>query len=201
MSKQTDGSAPLTSARQLQTPAALALADLTAIFDDLQFVLKCCERLISELGRRQHDEVLLESLWVSALSSYARCFRTGKRGMNLSASDLTATGLKGDVQEWHKLLLKLRDYYVDERANPRETFSVGVSQATTGEPAGIVITSVVQARVDETTVQQTGRLAFELSQVLDDRIKKQQETVFTAAQAMSPKSLGALPTIEVVATS
>lgn len=200
MSKQTDGSAPLTSARQLQTPAALALADLTAIFDDLQFVLKCCERLISELARRQHDDVLLESLWVAALSSYARCFRTGERGMGLSGSDLTATGLKGDVEEWHQLLLKLRDFYVDERANPRETFSVGVSQATTGEPAGIVITSVVQARVDETTVQQTGRLAFELSRVLDDRIKKQQETVFTAVQAMSTKSLGALPTIEVAVT-
>jgi hypothetical protein len=191
--------APPTSARQLQTPAALALADLTAIFDDLQFVLKCCERLITELARPQRDDVVLEALWVCALSSYARCFRAGKRGMSLSDSDLTATGLKGDIKEWHSLLMKLRDFYLDKQVNPRETFSVGVSQASTGEPEGIVITSVVQARVDETTVQQTGRLAFELSRVLDDRIKEQQTTVFTAVQAMSTTALGALPAIEVVA--
>jgi len=196
MSQQT---APPSAARQLTTPAALALADLTAIFDDLQFVLKCCERLITELRRDERDDVIVESLWVATLVSYARCFRPGERGMGLAESDLAATGLKGEVTEWHALLGTLRDYYVQGTANPRESFSVGVAQAAAGTADGIVITSAIQPQVDDTTVAQTGRLAFELSRVLDDRIKEQQQTVFAAAQQMTAKSLAALPTIEVTA--
>jgi hypothetical protein len=198
MSQQTQGAAPPTSARQLVTPAALALADLAAIFDDLQFVLRCCEQLLTELGRDQdRDEVLVESLWVSALCSYARCFRPGERGMGLSKSDLAATGLKGDVEEWHALLGKLRDFYVDGVVNPRETFSVGVSQTEAGSVDGVVITSAARPQVDETTARQTGRLAFELSRVLDERIKVQQKTVFTAAQKMSPEAFEDLTPIDV----
>jgi len=196
MSQQT---APPSAARQLTTPAALALADLTAIFDDLQFVLKCCERLITELRRDERDDVIVESLWVATLVSYARCFRPGERGMGLAESDLAATGLKGEVTEWHALLGTLRDYYVQGTANPRESFSVGVAQAAAGTADGIVITSAIQPQVDDTTVAQTGRLAFELSRVLDDRIKEQQQAVFAAAQQMTAKSLAALPTIEVTA--
>ena len=42
--------APLAAVRRLDTPDAVALADLAAIFEDLQTVLRCCERLVSELG-------------------------------------------------------------------------------------------------------------------------------------------------------
>ncbi|HEV7974441.1 hypothetical protein [Amycolatopsis sp.] len=201
MSQQTQGAAPPSSARELRSPAALALADLAAIFDDLQFVLRCCERLITELERdsasSEQDDLVIESLWVAALTSYARCFRPGERGMGLAVTDLSATGLKGDVVEWHSLLGKLRNFYVDSNANPRELFSVGVSQSDSGTADGIVITSIVQPQVDETTVRQTGRLAFELSRLVDDRIKTQQKTVFTAAQALSPDNLNELPPIAV----
>ena len=196
MAQQTEGASPPT-ARQLRTPAALALADLAAIFDDLQFVLQCCERLMAELGRKKRDAVLTEALWVAALSSYMRCFRTGDRGMSLTKDDLSATNLKGKVLEWHKLLGKLRDFYVEGVTNPREMFSAGVAQSTEGAAQGIVITSVPQPNLDETTVQQTGRLAFELSRVVDERIKEQQQKVFQAAEKMSVASLNQLPAIEV----
>lgn len=98
------------SARQLRTPSALALADLAAIFDDLQFTLRCCERLLTELERDGLDAVLVESLWVSALNSYARCFRPGERGMGLTEKDLEATGVQGEVVEWHGLLGRIRDF-------------------------------------------------------------------------------------------
>jgi hypothetical protein len=198
MSQQTQGAAPPKTARQLVTPAALALSDLAAIFDDLQFVLRCCEQLLAELGRGEdRDELQVESLWVSALSAYARCFRPGERGMGLSKSDLAKTGLKGDVNEWHALLGKLRDFYVDGVGNPRETFSVGVSQTKTGDVDGVVITSASRPQVDETTARQTGRLAFELSRVLDERIKLQQKTVFVAAQKMPVEALDDLTPIDV----
>jgi hypothetical protein len=202
MSQQTQGAAPPSSARELRSPAALALADLAAIFDDLQFVLRCCERLITELERgAEQDDLVIESLWVAALTSYARCFRPGERGMGLAVTDLSTTGLKGDVVEWHSLLGKLRNFYVDGNANPREAFSVGVSQSDSGTADGVVITSIIQPQVDETTVRQTGRLAFELSRLVDDRIKTQQKTVFTAAQALSPDNLNELTPIEVASTT
>jgi hypothetical protein len=195
MSQQTE----VTIVRLLPMPAALALADLAAVFEELQFVLKCCERLITELAGPRPDDVVLESVWISALNSYGRCFRPGDRGIGLTEADLTATNLQGDVLQWHKLLGELREFYLNGPANPRETFSVGAAQASAGEAVGIVITSANRERLNDVTVRQTGRLAFELSRVLDERITKQQETVLAAARALSAKELGALPLIDVVA--
>ena len=36
--------------RQIETPAALALADLAGVFEGLQTVLRCCERLMAALA-------------------------------------------------------------------------------------------------------------------------------------------------------
>jgi hypothetical protein len=185
------------SARQLATPSALGLADLVAIFDDLQFTLKCCERLVAELAHPRVDAVVVEALWVSALNSYARCFRTGDRGMGLTVADVKATVVPGEVAEWHALLGRIRDFSIDGPVNPRETYSVGVSQSSTGEASGMVITSAVQPLVDDVTVRQTGRLAFELSRLVDERIKEHQAKVFEAASKLTPAQLAALPDIEV----
>ncbi len=185
------------NARQLATPGALGLADLVAIFDDLQFTLKCCERLVAELAHPRVDAVVVEALWVSALNSYARCFRTGDRGMGLTVADVKATEVPGEVAEWHALLGRIRDFAIDGPVNPRETYSVGVSQSSTGAASGVVITSAVQPLVDDVTVRQTGRLAFELSRLVDERIKEHQQKVFEAAAKLTPAQLTALPDIEV----
>jgi hypothetical protein len=186
-------------ARLLATPGALGLADLVAIFDDLQFTLKCCERLVTELERppARLDAVLIESLWVSALNSYARCFRSGDRGMGLTVEDVKATEVPGEVAEWHEVLGRIRDFSIDGPVNPRESYSVGVSQSESGEAEGIVITSAVRPLVDDMTVRQTGRLAFALSQLVNERIKEHQQKVFTAASRMTATQLAALPAIEV----
>jgi hypothetical protein len=183
--------APAT-ARHLSTPAALALGDLAAIFEDLQTVLACCERLLEAT-----DDLLVDALWTLTLISYSRCFSAGKRGMGLTKKDLAETGVKGDVAEWHDLLVRLRAYYVDGASNPREAFFVGVAQGDDGKAEGIVLSSASQPQVDETTVRQTGRLAFELSRVVDARIKEQQEKVFTAAKAMAADALSDLPSLAV----
>jgi hypothetical protein len=185
------------SARLLDTPGALGLADLVGIFDDLQFTLKCCEQLVAELARPHPDAVLVEALWVSALNSYARCFRAGDRGLELTPDDLEATGVPGEVAEWHALLGRIRDFAIDGPVNPRETYSVGVSQSAAGRAAGIVITSATRPLVDDVTVRQTGRLAFELSRLVDARIKDHQQKVFETAARMAPAQLGALPTLSV----
>ena len=186
-------SAP-TQVRTLSTPAAAALGDLAAIFDDLQAVLGCCERLVSV---PPPDDLVREALWTTALLSYTRCFAAGSRGMGLTVEDVKGTQLEGEVGDWHDLLLRMRDHFADPAVDPRERFSVGVSRNSDGTAAGIAVTSVRQPLVDEVTVRQTGALAYALLRLVDERIGEQQQKVFTAAGSMSALQLDRLPEVEV----
>lgn len=198
--EQHDGAAAATppkTVRQLQTPAALALADLTAIFEDLTKVVGCCEKILSHLYRNSDpaSEVEVEALWTAALVCYRRCFSAAKHGVGLSQRDLHQTKLEGDLDQWHKTLETLRNYYIDTRVNPRESFAVGVAQDPDGQASGIAISASPQPQPDQTTVQQTGQLALELSRLVDQRIKTQQETVYQAAREMRPDAIAKLPIV------
>ncbi|MDX6265920.1 MAG: hypothetical protein QOD70_660 [Frankiales bacterium] len=177
--------------RVLDTPSARELAELASAFEELQTVLRCCERLISELAAEEQDLLSLEAFWSTALLSYTRCFAT------LTIRDVTATGLKGDVLGWHQVLLKLRDQCADPVHNPRESFTVGAAQDDQGKAAGIAVSSARQQPVDEVVVRQTGAIAFELSRLVDARIVAQQQAVFGALGRMKPDELEGLPLLTV----
>jgi hypothetical protein len=195
---QPQGQEPSPIARQLRSPVAMGLADLAAIFDDLQFVLGCCERLLTELARgEQRDDVVIESLWGAALLAYTRCFQPGERGLGLSVADLKKTDLQGEVEQWHTALVKMRDLLIGSAANPREEFTVGATQAVSGGVDGIVITSSARPQVDDVTVRQTGRLAFELGKVVNERMKDHQQKVFTSAARLSTTDFDELDPIDV----
>ena len=189
------GTAPRT-VRRLGSPAATALADLAAVFEDLQTVLLCCERLVAELSRGEPEPVVVEGLWTTALLSYARCFTPGDRGMGLTDDDVTAVELQGEVLAWHRMLRRLREHVADPGTNPRESFTVGVA-VDDGRPVGVAITSTRQAMVDHQTVRQTGALAYALHQRVDRRIAEHQETVLRGAEALSAAELTPLDEIEI----
>jgi hypothetical protein len=183
--------------RELTGPAARRLAELTAVFDDLQFVLGCGERLLRELARGdEQDPVVVEALWAAALNAYARCFRPGEYDARLTVDDLAETRLQGDLVQWHELLGKLRNFLVAKAANPREAFSVGVTLAADG-PAGVVVSSVPRPQVDEASVRQTGRIAFELGQVVNRRIQDQQAVVFAEVKDLPAERLNRLEPLAV----
>jgi hypothetical protein len=189
--------------RELTSPAALALADLAGIFEDLQTVLRCCERLMAILAGgasapAESDEVALEAFWTTAVLSYGRCFTAGDRGQQLTAEDVTETGLSGDVLGWHRTLEQVRLHYTDPALNPRESFSVGAARNEDGEVAGVAITSTRHPQVDEVTVRQTGAVAFGLSRIVDARIAEQQKVVFDQAAGMRGAELEGLPLLDVV---
>jgi hypothetical protein len=197
--------APPAELRLLDSPAAQALARLTATFEDLQNVLKCCERLVTEVapGNHEPDDVVVEALWTSALLSYARCFTGGDAeaavpaNAVLTAEDLTATQTHADVLEWHTILIQLRDHYANPAENPRERFSVGVAQGPDGTASGIAVTSARQPLVDDLTVRQTGAIAFSLRDLLNERINSLQSSVFEEAARASAEDLNKLPLVEV----
>jgi hypothetical protein len=185
-----------TSVRQLETPAAKALGDLTAMLDDLQAVLYCCERLVTELARDEPDGLLIEAVWTTALLSYNRCFTNTGRGMALTEDDVSASKLQGDVLGWHKVLRQLRKHYANQVDNPRERFAVGLAQDDGGTVTGVAITSTHQPPLDELTVRQTGALAYQLGQLVEQRIGEQQERVLNAGTALSTADLDRLPLID-----
>jgi hypothetical protein len=177
----TDPPGPAGAVRRLKGESSSALADLVATFEELQVVLRCCERLVAELAVSSADgpdEVVVEAVWTMALLSYARCFSDGGgTSKRLDVADLTTVQPQPGVTEWHQILLQLRDHYADPATNPRERFTVGVTQDAGGAASGVAITSVRQPLVDDLTVRQTGAIAYALSGLVNTRIEAQQQKV------------------------
>ncbi|MBA3780589.1 MAG: hypothetical protein H0X12_01905 [Nocardioides sp.] len=174
---------------------AQVLVELAGTFEDLQTVLQCCERLVTALAG-EHDDVLVEALWTTAMLSYARSFAPGK-GSALTEADLAATKLEGDLVEWHQLLLRLREHHADPAINPREIFSVGVAQDAQGAASGVALTSARQPSVDDLTVRQTGAIAYALSQLVNDRIEALQKELFEELKETPRAELDELVVLDV----
>jgi hypothetical protein len=191
--------------RQLDVPEAAELARLASVFEDLQYVLRCCEHLVTALNspdtgpvRVETDTALIEALWTGALIGYVRCF--SPRTEVLTTADLAELKLEGDPEEFHDMLKKLRDHYASRHTNPREAFTIGAAQANDGTPNGVAVVSTPRPIVDDTTVRMLGRIAYGLSGLVDARIQVAQNDVLGAAAAMSPVQLSKLPVVHLSAT-
>src|SRR3954471_18417098 len=104
---------------------AASLAALATVFEDLQYVLRCCEHLVTALVgpengpvQVQRDDALVEALWTGALVGYTRCF--SGRAEVLTKADLAELKIEGDVEQFHSMFTKLRDHYGSRHVNPRE---------------------------------------------------------------------------------
>ncbi|BBG03452.1 MULTISPECIES: hypothetical protein [Pseudonocardia] len=189
-----------TTVRRIDVPESGELAQLAAVFEDLQYVLRCCEHLVTALAgpesgpvRVDADPALVEALWTGAVIGYVRCF--SGRTKTLTGADLEKLELDGDVGDFHEMLLKLRDHYASRHVNPRESYSIGVAQSNDGAPRGVAIISTPRPLVDETTVRLLGRVAYGLSGLVDARMKKSQNDVLGVAHDMTPAQLSALPLV------
>ena len=191
---ESNGAVP-SAVRRLDGSEAVDLAALAAVFDDLQYALRCCEHLVGVLGRPDADPVLVEALWTGALVAYARCF--SGRTKVLTDDDLPELKLDGDVAGFHRAVLRLRDHYASRHANPRETYTVGVAQKNDGTAAGVAVIGAPQPGVDDTTVRQLGRVAYGLSGMVDARMQAAQQRVHLVAQGLDARRLAALPLMDV----
>jgi len=196
---EADNGAP-DAVRRLDGREAGELSGLAAVFDDLQYALRCCEHLVGALGRPAVDNdggdtALVEALWTGALVAYARSF--SPRTKILDEDDLKELELDGDVAGFHRALLKLRDHYTSRHANPRETFSIGVAQRNNGTAAGVAVVGAPQPGVDDTTVRQLGRIAYGLSGLVDARMQAAQQQVHLVAQGLDARRLTSLPLVDV----
>jgi hypothetical protein len=182
----------------LDLPSAQVLADQAGIIQDLQFVMECCKRLLTELGRpeEERDAVIPLALWSSALVSYARCFGSGKR-FGLTADDVLTLPLQGEVLKYHRWVIEERNKHTRHSANPFEVAKVGAAlappEAKTRRVEGIAILSMSHVLVDATGVRQLGGLASELAKQTAEKAKTQQDVVLADAQGLTVDRLYELP--------
>ena len=193
---ESNGAVPdLNAVRRLDGSEAVELSALAAVFDDLQYALRCCEHLVGLVTRPDADPALVEALWTGALVAYARCF--SGRTKVLTGDHLAELELDGDVTGFHRAVLRLRDHYASRHANPRETYTVGVAQKNDGTAAGVAVIGAPQPGVDDTTVRQLGRVAYGLSGLVDARMQAAQQRVHLVAQGLDARRLAALPVVDV----
>jgi hypothetical protein len=200
----TDGASPevpmLTVA--LDLPSARILAGQASIIQDLQFVMDCCKRLLTELARPEEDRdgVVPQALWSSALVAYARCFGKGRR-FGLSTEDIQNLPLHGAVMKFHKWVIEERNKLTARPADPFEAAKIGAALSSPGQTArrveGIAIFSSGHVLVDAIGVRQLGGLASELAKHVAEKAQEQQDSVLADAQQLNIDSLYRLPPLRV----
>ena len=182
----------------LDVASAQILADQASIIQDLQFVMDCCKRLLTELAKSEEDRdpVVPQALWSAALVAYARCFGKGKR-LGLSAEDVRSLPLRGEVMKYHKWVIEECGKLTMHPADPFAATKVGaaLSPADHAERRveGIVILATSHVLVDDTGVRQLGGLASELAKQTAKKAQAQQDFVLADAQQLSRDSLDKLP--------
>jgi hypothetical protein len=184
----------------LDMPSAHILADQASIVQDLQFVMECCKRLLTELAKPEEDRdtVVPQALWSAALIAYARCFAEGKR-FGLAAEDVRALPLQGEVMKYHKWVIEERNKLTAHPASPFEAAKAGAALSPPGQGErrveGIVVLSRSHVLVDDTGVRQLGGLASELAKQTAEKAQEQQDSVLAAAQQLNIDSLYAAPAL------
>ena len=183
---------PLTVA--LDTPSAQILADQASIINDLQFVMDCCKRLLTELARPQEDRdgVVPQALWSSALVAYARCFSEDRRS-GLAIDDVQNLPLQGAVMKFHTWVIGECGKLTAPPAGPYETATIGAALAPPGQKKrrveGIAVFSTSRVLIDVIGVRQLGGLASELAKQTAQKAEKQQDAVLSDAQQLDLDSL------------
>jgi hypothetical protein len=178
----------------LDLPSAKVLADQASIIQDLQFVMDCCKRLLTELARPEEDRdgVVPQALWSSALVAYARCFGKGRR-FGLATEDVRNLPLHGAVMKFHKWVIEERNKLTVHPADPFEATKIGAALSPPGQRErrveGIAIFSASHVLIDVIGVRQLGGLASELAKQTAEKAQEQQDSVLADAQQLNIDSL------------
>jgi hypothetical protein len=182
----------------LDTPAARILADQASIINDLQFVMDCCKRLLTELERPQEerDGVVPQALWSSALVAYGRCFSEDRRS-GLTIDDIQNLPLQGAVMKFHTWVIEEHGKLIAPSADPFEAARIGAALSPPGQGKrrvqGIAIFSASRVLIDVIGVRQLGGLASELAKQTAQKAEKQQDSVLKDAQRQDLDTLYDLP--------
>jgi hypothetical protein len=182
----------------LDMPSARILADQASVIQDLQFVMDCCQRLLTDLvgPEEDRDEVVPLALWSSALVAYARCFGEGERS-GLTVEAVRNLPLQGAVVKFHEWIIAERDKLTEHPADPFEAAKIGAALAPAQQKErrveGIAVFTTSRVLIDATGVRQLGSLASELAKQTAIKAQQQQDSVLSDAQQLDIASLYGSP--------
>jgi len=192
----------------LDLPSAQVLADQIATIQDLQFVMECCKRLLTELvtPEDERDPVVPQALWSAALTAYDRCFSKGTK-FGLTAGDVRSLPLEGQVMKFHTWIVAERNKLARHAADPFELAKVGTVLSAPGlsggqpdggeapgrQLEGITVLSASHILVDGAGVRQLGALASELAKQTAGKAQEQERTVLGDARRLGLDTLYTLP--------
>jgi hypothetical protein len=182
-------------------PSARILADQASVIQDLQFVMDCCKRLLTELARPEEDRdgVVPQALWASALVAYARCFGQG-RSSGLATEDVRDLPLQGAVMKFHTWVIEECGKLTTHPADPFEAAKIGAVLSPPGQKEqqveGIAIFSTSRVLIDVIGVRQLGGLASELAKQTAGKAQEQQDSVLTDVQQLDIGSLYKSPPLD-----
>ncbi len=190
----------------LELPSAQLLADQIGTIHDLQFVMECCKRLLSELVKpdEEQDPVVPQALWSAALTAYDRAFAKGKK-FGLTVDDVKALPLEGQVVKFHEWVVDERNTLGRHPTNPFDVARVGAVLADPEqgdrEVRGITVLSASHILVDGAGVRQLGALASELAKQTAEKAQKQENTVVADTQQLGLDKLYTMTPLPVGAPS
>ncbi len=181
-------------------PEAERLADLASIFQDLEFALQACERLLDVIDTEHPDSVLMQSLWTAAVISYVRCFATGKR---FGLSEETLSNLNGEPIEVHRFYKNLRDKHIAHSVSPFDEFAVGLVLPPQGSEKNEVqgVATLFRRHIAATRqgIEQFTILASALREEVGRLAKEAKLEVLEAGRQISLGELYAKPRLRVSA--
>jgi hypothetical protein len=191
---------------ELDLPSAQVLADQISTIQDLQFVMECCKRLLTELVKPEDERepVVPQALWSAALMAYDRCFTRGKK-FGLTAGDVRNLPLEGQVMKFHSWVVNERNQLARHPANPYDVARVGTVLSAPGlsdgsaerQVQGLTVLSASHILVDGAGVRQLGALASELARQTAEKAQKQEGAVLAEAQKIGLDRLYAMPPLPV----
>lgn len=182
----------------LDVPSARVLADQAAIIQDLQFVMDCCKRLLTELDKPEEDRdpLMPLALWSAAVMAYGRCFGKGKR-FGLTDQEVKKLPLHGAVMKFHTWVIGERDRLAARAPAAFEAAKVAAAlsppEKAGRQVEGIVIFANSHVVIDSVGVRQLGGLASELAKATAERAQEQQDVVLKDAKQLDVDSLYQLP--------
>lgn len=172
-----------------QSETARELADLAAILQDLNHVVRVC-KLLAQLPEPRNGD-MVRALWAAAVVAYSRCFDTGKRE-RLATESLAV--LEGEPLKVHQFVKQMRDKHIAHSVNAFESVHVGLVLTEDGHIHGISMQGRMHLSAGNEGVANLAILASTAAAEVARRGKALQEQVKAEAAALATDELGRLPT-------
>jgi hypothetical protein len=192
------------SLREVRGAVAERLADTVGEMMDLRFVAMALDELLSDwpaIAPFGPDTIEARALWIAAVVTYGRCFRTGVR--TAGSANTIVDKIDPDRTADHRYLLDLRDKHVAHSVNAFESTQIGAVLGPAPDFEVLDVNPVGQMAVlpERSRVEGCQSLIVELIRMLSETMTLLGVELIKDVQALTPAARGALPPLVITPAS